>query len=46
MGWINELATAPAKVLCTVSGHDYARHGDYLVCEFCGHQVPVKAGRA
>ena len=23
-------------------GHDYRRHGNCLVCSFCGHKVVVK----
>lgn len=24
-------------------GHDFSRHGDYLVCQHCGHKVKVSA---
>lgn len=42
MGWLDDLTSAPAKMLCTVSGHDYVRYGRFLVCEFCGHRVQVR----
>lgn len=42
MGWIDDLTSAPTKMLCTVSGHDFRRIGDFLVCDFCGYRIEVK----
>lgn len=33
-----------ARPLCALyGGHTYTRHGDYLVCNYCGHRVRVVA---
>jgi DNA-directed RNA polymerase subunit RPC12/RpoP len=32
-----------ARPFCMLfGGHDYERHGSYLVCSYCGHRVKVK----
>jgi len=38
-------AIRPLGVLCLASltGHDYRRHGAYLVCQTCGSRVKVAA---
>lgn len=39
MGWLDDLISAPGRVLCTATGgHDYIRIGRALVCSFCGHR--------
>jgi len=43
MGFLNDLFSGPAKVMCTFTGgHDYQWRGRVLVCMFCGH---VPGGR-
>ena len=40
MGWLD----IPARVFCSVSGgHEFARHGGFLVCDYCGKRVEVGA---
>lgn len=35
--------TVLARPLCALfGGHTYDRHGDHLVCSYCGHRVLVK----
>lgn len=45
MGFLDDLFTGPAKVMCAVSGHDYIRARGFMVCTFCGHRVSVEGGR-
>lgn len=40
------LGNITATAFCMATGgwgaHDFDRHGDYLVCQHCGHRVRVK----